>query len=127
MFEHRREPLLPRIAFLLRMARSAGIAVGIVLIALGLGTLGYHHLAGLAWIDALVNAAMILSGMGPVDPLLTTRAKLFAAVYALLSGFLFLSIAGILLVPVLHRMIHRFHLEADEDAAAKDKRDGKAS
>jgi len=116
MFEHRRQPLLPRIAFVLRMTRSAGIAVGIVLVGLGLGTLGYHRLGGLAWIDALVNAAMILSGMGPVDQLHTTGGKLFAATYALLSGFLFLTVAGILLVPVFHRTMHRFHLEGDEDA-----------
>jgi flagellar biosynthesis protein FliR len=120
MFEHRRQPLLSRVAFLMRMARSAGIAIGVVLVGLGLGVLGYHYLDDLPWIDALVNAAMILSGMGPVDPLHNTGGKLFAAMYALLSGFLFLSVAGILLVPVLHRMMHRFHVETDEAPKADD-------
>ena len=113
MYEHRREPLLPRILFLVRVARSAAIAVGIVLAALGLGTLGYHHFAELPWIDALLNAAMILSGMGPVADLYTPAAKVFASVYALMSGFLFITVAGVLLAPLVHRMIHRFHLEVD--------------
>jgi hypothetical protein len=118
MFEHRRQPLLSGLAFLFRMARSAGVAVGIVLAGLGLGVLGYHELEGLSWLDALVNAAMILSGMGPVDQLHTNSGKVFAALYALFSGFLFLTIAAILLGPVFHRMIHRFHLGADEETAA---------
>jgi hypothetical protein len=115
MFEHRRQPLVPRIAFLLRMARSAAIAVAIVLAGWALGTIGYHRLAGLPWIDALVNAAMILSGMGPVSELRTTEGKVFASVYALFSGFLFLTITGVLFAPLLHRMIHRFHLDVDPD------------
>jgi hypothetical protein len=112
MFEHRSQPLLPRIAFILRFARSLALTFGIVLFAWGVGTLGYHGLEGLSWIDALLNAAMILAGMGPVSELHTTGGKLFACCYALSSGFLFLTIAGILLVPVLHRLMHRFHLDA---------------
>jgi hypothetical protein len=113
MFERRHEPLLPRFTFILRMARSVGGAVGIVLLALGTGVLGYHQLENMAWIDALLNAAMILSGMGPVGELHTPGGKLFASIYALLSGFVFLTVAGILFAPLLHRMIHRFHLEGD--------------
>jgi hypothetical protein len=113
MFEHRKQPLLPRVAFLARMTRSAGIACGIVLMAWALGTVGYHELEGLSWIDALLNAAMILSGMGPVAELHTTAGKLFASFYAILSGFLFITVAGVLFAPLFHRMIHRFHLEAD--------------
>jgi hypothetical protein len=120
MFEHRKEPLLPRIAFLVRMARSATTAVGVVVLAWAVGTLGYHVLEALSWTDALLNAAMILSGMGPVSELHTTAGKLFAALYAILSGFLFLTVAGLLFAPLLHRMMHRLHLEeVEEDARAK--------
>ncbi len=119
MFEHRREPLLPRIAFLLRLTRSGVIAFGIVLAAWVVGTLGYHGLEGLPWVDALLNAAMILSGMGPVDALQTPAGKLFAAVYALCSGFLFLTIAGVLFAPVFHRIIHQFHLELEPEPGPK--------
>ena len=114
MLEHRRQPLLTRVEFLWRMLRSAGLAVGIVAAAWALGAVGYHGFEGLPWLDAFLNAAMILSGMGPVDQLHTTGGKLFASIYALLSGFLFLTVAGILFAPMLHRMMHRFHLDAEE-------------
>ncbi len=114
MFEHRQQPLLPRIAFLARMARSALTAITVVIVAWAIGTLGYRVFEGLPWIDALLNAAMILSGMGPVSELHTTGAKLFAALYAIFSGFVFLTVAAVLIGPVLHRMLHRFHLEVDE-------------
>ncbi len=113
MFEHRSQPLLSRVAFLARVGRHGAAAVGIVVAAWAAGALGYHHLEKLAWVDALLNAAMILSGMGPVNELHTTAGKLFASLYALASGFLFLTIAGVLFAPLLHRMIHRFHLEED--------------
>jgi hypothetical protein len=119
VFEHRKEPLLPRVAFLARLGRSALTAIGVVVVAWGIGTLGYRYFEGLPWIDALLNAAMILSGMGPVTELRTTGAKVFAALYAIFSGFVFLTVAAVLLGPVLHRMIHRFHLEADEEAGQK--------
>lgn len=116
MLEHRRQALLPRIEFIWRMVRSAALAGGIVLAAWALGTLGYHGFESLPWLDALLNAAMILSGMGPVDQLHTAGGKLFASFYALLSGFVFLTVAGILFAPLLHRMIHRFHLDLDAGA-----------
>lgn len=77
--------------------------------------LGYHFLGGLAWIDAFQNAAMILSGMGPVDPLKTDLAKLFAGVYALYSGLALVATAGLILAPIVHRFLHRFHLEDESD------------
>ena len=80
-----------------------------------MGATGYHFAARLPWLDALLNAAMILAGMGPVDQLTTSEAKLFATLYALYSGLVFLVVAGILLGPVIHRVLHRFHLE-DRDA-----------
>ncbi len=111
MFEHKSHPLLPRRAFYGRMAKSAAAVAGIVAFSLFIGSAGYHYLGDLPWVDSLLNAAMILSGMGPVDPLKTTAAKLFATFYALYSGVAFLSIVAILMAPLLHRFLHKFHLE----------------
>jgi len=114
MFEHLTEPLLPRPLFHLRLARYAALAGAIVLGGLGLGILGYHYLGHLGWIDAIVNAAMILGGMGPVNNLETNAAKLFAACYALFSGILFLVVMGVVFAPIIHRLLHAFHLELDD-------------
>src|SRR2546430_15053889 len=114
MYEHRTEPLLPRRKFLRRLAMHGLAAGGVVAVSLSLGILGYHFLAGLSWIDALLNASMILTGEGPVDPMRTATAKLFASFYALFSGVVFLAIWSILVVPVAHRLLHRLHLEGKE-------------
>jgi len=121
MYEHRNQPLLPRPAFLVRLAGHVGIAVAVIFGSLGLGILGYHFLEGLPWIDALVNASMLLGGMGPVDPLHTTAGKLFASFYALYAGMVFLVAVGIIFAPVFHRILHHFHLVTegeDGDAAS---------
>jgi hypothetical protein len=115
MFEHRRQPLLPRAKFVIRVIGHAAMALGIIVVALAIGVVGYHHLGSLSWVDAILNAAMILGGMGPVDVLHATGAKLFAAAYALFSGVLFLVVAGVLFAPVVHRVFHRFHLEMEAD------------
>src|ERR1700751_3175820 len=116
-FEHRQEFLLPRPLFLRRMARWTAVA-GVVLVgSLALGVFGYHFIEGLPWIDALLNASMILGGMGPVDPLRTTAGKLFDSFYALYSGLAIISIAGLLLALVVHRFLHKFHLEGREAGA----------
>ena len=107
----RHHPLPPRRFFVQRMLRSAGIAAALVLGSLCLGSVGYHVFAGLPWLDATLNAAMILTGMGPVDPLQTTGAKLFGIFYALYSGVAFLTLMAVLLAPALHRFLHRFHLD----------------
>ena len=117
MFEHKHQEVLPRRRFLGRMVASLGIAALVVVFALGAGVLGYHYAAKLPWLDALVNASMILTGMGPVDEMTTPAAKLFATGYALFSGVVFLSAMGIVLSPLFHRIIHKFHA-ADE--ATKD-------
>ena len=114
-FEHHRQPLLPRRAFLRRVARFGGLALGIVVVSLTIGVLGYRLLGGLSWADALVNAAMILGGMGPVDRMGTLPGKLFAAFYALFSGIVFLVAVGVFLAPIVHRFMHRFHLDLDAD------------
>ena len=117
MFEHRTRPLLSRAAYLVRVARSAGIGLGLVALALGMGMLGYHYFEQLPWIDAFANAAMILSGMGPLATLQTAAGKIFAGCYALFSGLGFIVILGVVFAPVVHRFLHTFHVEAEVDEA----------
>jgi hypothetical protein len=110
-FERKSEPLLPLPKFIRRLATWLGISAAVIFGALFAGVLGYRAFAHLSWIDSLLNASMILTGMGPVATLDTTPAKLFASAYALFSGIVFLSAVGIMLAPVFHRFIHKFHLE----------------
>ncbi len=112
-YEHRRDRLLPRPVFLQRMLAHGGLALLVLALSLLLGVLGYRVLEGMSWVEALLNASMILGGMGPVDQLHTTAGKLFASGYALFSGVMFLGIAGLLFAPLLHRLLHRFHLEQE--------------
>lgn len=115
-FEHHSAPLLDRVAFMRRMLRFAGVAAVLVAGSLLLGILGYHFICGLGWIDALLNASMILTGMGPVNEITTSAGKIFASAYALFSGVAFLTIVAVLLSPLAHRLLHRLHLEmSDED------------
>jgi len=118
MFEHRSKPLLPRPAFYRRLARSAAIGLLVITGALGIGMVGYRVLESMSWVDAFVNAAMILSGMGPVSSLQTTAGKIFAGSYALFSGLAFLTSLGIFFAPVFHRFLHKFHL-AETSRGAK--------
>jgi len=108
--------LLPRRVFLRHFARNAAIALPVIAVCLFLGVLGYHVFGGLAWIDALLNASMILTGMGPVDSMTTNSGKLFASAYALFSGIAFLSSVGVLMAPLVHRFLHRFHLEIESES-----------
>jgi len=110
VYEHHKHRLLTRSAFLRRAGWHVVLALLIVVWAVGCGTVGYH-LAGLDWIDAFLNASMILSGEGPVDRMETTGAKLFAALYALFSGLAFVAVMGVMLAPWLHRLFHWIHLE----------------
>ena len=103
-----------RAVLLRRLARNAAIVAGLIAAALFVGAAGYHYFDGLPWIDATVNAAMILTGMGPVDPLRNPSAKIFAIVYALLSGVFFLTMVAVLLAPALQHVMHRLHLELEE-------------
>jgi len=111
MFEKKQEPLLPTHVFARRLVNFLLFSLSVMAVALCLGVLGYHHFGKLNWIDALLNASMILGGMGPVDPLPDDAAKLFASIYALFSGVVFISTAGILLAPLFHRVLHKFHIE----------------
>ena len=111
MFENRSQPLLSRQQFLSRLARSAGMALALVMASLGVGMIGYHLTEGLDWVDSFLNAAMLLGGMGPVNTPATFWGKIFAGVYALYCGLAVIMIAGLLLAPLAHRLLHRFHLE----------------
>jgi hypothetical protein len=111
MYEHRKDPLLSSRCFTRRVAIHTAVAIGTAAVALGIGVIGYHTLAHLGWIDSLLNASMILGGMGPVDTLTSSAAKLFASVYALFSGLVFIGVATVLVAPFLHRLMHLFHLE----------------
>jgi hypothetical protein len=113
-FEHRHETLLPFPLFIRRVVRWAALAFAVVVVSLAVGVCGYHYLDGLPWVDSLLNASMILGGMGPVDPLKTNAGKVFASVYALYSGLALIAVVGILLAPILHRVMHVFHMEYKE-------------
>ena len=114
MFEQKHQQLAPVSVFMGRIAVVIGVVILLILGALFIGIAGYHWLAGLNWVDSLLNASMILGGMGPVNPLTNTAAKVFASVYALFSGLVFIAIMGIFLAPIMHRVLHAFHME-DKD------------
>ena len=115
MYESKYDPLLTRAEFLARLGRSFAVTLLIVAFSLLLGGAGYHYFGLLPWIDAVLNASMILTGMGPVDPMRSTAGKLFATFYALYSGIAFLTMVAVLLAPLAHRLMHKFHLEEGED------------
>jgi disulfide bond formation protein DsbB len=114
VYEQRKHQLLTRKDFAVRVARHFGIAVQILGLGLGIGILGYHFVAELSWIDSLLNASMILAGMGPVDSLHSSAAKVFASCYAMFSGLAFIGIASLIVAPFAHRLLHRFHLDSDD-------------
>lgn len=118
-FEHRHEPMLPKRLFYRRMVRCGLLSLAFVVASLGIGMLGYHAIEGLSWLDAFLNAAMILTGMGPVTEMHTTAGKLFAGCYALFSGVAFLTAVAVLVAPLVHRALHRFHLDFDAEAREK--------
>ena len=113
-FESKHQPLLSRKAFVARVAASFGVASIFIAASLIAGMVGYHCLENLAWIDAFANASMILSGMGPLDAPKTWGGTLFAGLYALYSGLAVILAAGILFTPVVHRLLHKFHLEEEK-------------
>ena len=122
MFERRTAPLLPRRDYFVRLARCFGLGVGLILVCLGIGMAGYHTFEKLPWLDAFLNAAMILSGMGPVATVQTAAGKLFAGCYALFSGLALITIVGVILSPVAHRLLHQFHLEDEVKKASAPKK-----
>jgi hypothetical protein len=112
-FENLHAPLLPRRQFYRRVARTTTVASGAIAAALAIGMVGYRVTEHMGWIDAFANAAMILSGMGPLGTLQTSAGKIFAGCYALFSGLAFITLVGVVLAPFIHRAFHRFHLADD--------------
>lgn len=113
--ERKGAPLASTARFFYRLGRNFAATLVIVGFSLTIGTVGYHYIGGVGWVDGFHNAAMILTGMGPVDRMETDSGKLFAAFYALYSGIVFLTMVVILITPVYHRFIHRFHLDSEHD------------
>lgn len=113
-FEGKHQRLAPLPVFLKRWAKHILLSAVLLGPGLGLGVAGYHWIAGFGWTDSILNASMILGGMGPMGELHTRGAKLFAAGYALFSGLLFIVLMGIVLAPLIRRMLHRFHLDEGE-------------
>ena len=113
MFEPKHQPLLPRRLFLRRFFRNFLVGLGLIGVSLAGGMLGYQYFEGMSTVDAFVNAAMILSGMGPVHSPQTLAGKLFAGLYAIYCGFAVLGIAAVIFAPVVHRTFHRFHIAED--------------
>jgi hypothetical protein len=114
MYEGHRQPILPRPKFVRRVVLHVSMALLTVVMALAIGTIGYHSFGKLGWVDAILNASMILGGMGPIADLTSTPAKLFAAAYALFSGLLFIGILGVVLAPFAHRLMHSLHVDTSE-------------
>ena len=112
--ERRNEKLAPISIYVQRIIASLGIAAVLILIALAVGMIGYHFLAGFNFVDSLLEASMILGGMGPVRELPTDASKVFASIYALFSGVVFIALMGIILAPVAHRVMHKFHIDEQD-------------
>lgn len=111
MYEHRKQPLASKRRFIRRMLKNIFVALVLMAISLLIGVIGYRFTSGMSWIDALHNAAMILSGMGLIDRVDSDTGKIFSSVYALFSGVVFITNFGIILAPVLHRIYHRLHMD----------------
>lgn len=111
MYESKLHPPLPRGRFIRRVLRHAATATALVVVSIAVGMAGYEHFEGLAWRDAFLNTAMIAGGMGPVDAPRTDAGKVFAGLYALYSGLVFIATAALLLAPLVHRVMHKFHWE----------------
>ena len=120
LFERSNEPLAGHRIFVRRVMLYLGFSAVIMGFSLGIGVLGYHYIDGMSWIDALLNASMILGGMGPVEALHTDAGKLFASCYALFAGVVFLVAVGVLIAPVFHRFMHSFQFAPEDLQAAED-------
>jgi hypothetical protein len=110
-YERRNEQLAPRSIFIKRLLAAELFAMGLIAVALMIGIAGYHFIAGFQWLDSLLEASMILGGMGPIKELPNDSAKIFASIYALFSGLIFIGVMGIVLSPVVHRIMHKFHVD----------------
>jgi hypothetical protein len=112
-FEKKSQPLASRPVFIRRLAANAAFSAGLIVVSLAAGIAGYHYFEAQSWVDAFANAAMILSGMGPLGQLNTTGGKIFAGFYALYSGLALILAIGVVIAPIVHRFLHRFNMDAD--------------
>jgi hypothetical protein len=113
MYESRGEPILPRGRFIVRLAQHSAGAFALVVLSLFIGMAGYAGFEHLSWLDAFLNAAMLMGGMGPVNNPVTPGGKLFAGLYALYCGLVVIVTMGVVLAPILHRALHKFHWRKD--------------
>jgi len=113
-YEHRADELAPRSIFIKRIVGSLAVALCVIAVALTIGIAGYHFIAGFNWIDSLLEASMILGGMGPVNEMHGDGPKIFASIYALFSGLIVIALMGIMLAPVVHRVMHKFHVDEED-------------
>jgi hypothetical protein len=114
MYERRADELAPRSIFIKRILGALGMALALIFVSLCLGIAGYHFIGGFDFIDSLLEASMILGGMGPVNELRGDAAKIFASIYALYSGLVVIALMGIMLSPVVHRIMHKFHVDEED-------------
>lgn len=126
-YEHKGEPVVSREVFLRRLGRNATVALSIIAVSLLVGIIGYRAIEGMGWIDAFLESAMLLGGMGPIHAPMTAAGKIFAGIYALYSGILVIGTAGIILAPIFHRVLHTLHVEDDDDEKKDEKKDEKAA
>ena len=111
MYEHKKQKVVPIKTFYKRVLINILLALAIIVVCLIIGIVGYHYTADIPWLDAVHNASMILSGMGPVVEITTDGGKWFSSIYAIFSGVVFITNMGIILAPAIHRLYHRIHLE----------------
>ncbi len=109
------DKLAPWQVFLARMRTGSFMAACMLAVSLLIGILGYHYICKLGWVDSLLNSSMILTGMGPVDPMVNNAAKIFASIYAIFSGVVFLTTIAVMLAPVVHRAFHKFHIDDEKE------------
>ena len=114
MFDHHHQKLAPFSVFVNRVISALAVAVGLITAALLVGIAGYHWIAKLGWIDSFLEASMILGGMGPVNTLTSNGAKIFASIYALFAGVMFIGVMGVVISPIIHRGLHKIHLDEDD-------------
>ena len=114
MFEQRKDRLLPRREFIRRLGWSVAAGAALITFSLSVGVIGYHVLGSLPWVDAFLDASMILAGMGQVSVLKGDTVKIFAGCYAIYCGIALIATTGVILAPVIHRGLHKFHLEWDQ-------------
>jgi hypothetical protein len=122
LLERKGYPLLPKNKFIRRALWYAAFSFLTLIFSLGIGMVGYNYFAHLPWVDSFLNASMILTGMGPIDPMPNESSKIFAGCYALFSGIAFLSIVAVLFAPILHRLFHMFHLDVADENLKKEKK-----